>query len=85
MFFHSGLLPISGDGVRVGFGKRGLLEKGSFQRSPFSRDSRENLEILKDSRDSSGEKTPFVMTPFSGPERGKPWRAISEGPREREA
>ena len=25
----------------LGFGKRGLLEKGSFQRSPFSRDSRE--------------------------------------------
>ena len=32
----------------VGFGKRGLLEKGSFQKSPFSRDSRE----LRDSRDS---------------------------------
>ena len=30
-----------------GFGKRGLLEKGSFQRSPFSRDSRE----FRDSRD----------------------------------
>ena len=27
----------------------------------------ENLEILRDSRDSS-EKTPFVMTPFSGPD-----------------
>ena len=27
--------------VRFGFGKRGLLEKGSFQKSPFSRDSRE--------------------------------------------
>ena len=25
----------------VGFGKRGLLEKGSFQKSPFSRDSRD--------------------------------------------
>ena len=31
----------------VGFGKRGLLEKGSFQKSPFSRDSRE----FRDSRD----------------------------------
>ena len=25
----------------VGLGKRGLLEKGSFQKSPFSRDSRD--------------------------------------------
>ena len=33
--------------VFVGFGKRGLLEKGSFQKSPFSRDSRE----FRDSRD----------------------------------
>ena len=47
---------------QVGFGKRGLLEKGSFQRSPFSRDAQtlentgesdhfleilENLEILE--------------------------------------
>ena len=31
-----------------GFGKRGLLEKGSFQKSPFSRDSRE----FRDFRDS---------------------------------
>ena len=31
----------------VGFGKRGLLEKGSFQKRPFSRDSRE----FRDSRD----------------------------------
>ena len=31
-----------------GFGKRGLLEKGPFQKSPFSRDSRE----FRDSRDS---------------------------------
>ena len=31
-----------------GIGKRGLLEKGSFQKSPFSRDSRE----FRDSRDS---------------------------------
>ena len=30
----------------VGFGKRGLLEKGSFQKSPFSR-VLENLEILE--------------------------------------
>ena len=28
----------------------------------------ENLEILEISRDFSSEKTPFVMTPFSGPE-----------------
>ena len=30
----------------IGFGKRGLLEKGSFQKSPFSSDSRE----FRDSR-----------------------------------
>ena len=79
----------------IGFGKRGLLEKGSSQKSPFSRDSREFRESrvsretpdcgkvrsfrpfsrdsresrdLRDSRDFSSEKTPFVMTPFSGPE-----------------
>ena len=72
--------------------KRGLLEKGSFQKSPFSRDSRDfrdsrvfrespdlrrirpssrdsrELRGFRDSRDSSSEKTPFGMTPFSGPE-----------------
>ena len=32
----------------------------------------ENLEILE--RDSSSEKTPFVMTPFSGPD----WRSPNE-------
>ena len=78
-----------------GVGKRGLLEKGSFQKSPFSRDSREfrdsrvsrvlpdcgkerrirpfsrdsrEFRDFRDSRDSSSEKTPFVLTPFSGPE-----------------
>ena len=75
----------------VGFGKRGLLEKGLFRKvdfleilenleifenpqtcgkqrriRPFSRDSRE----FRDSRDSSSEKTPFVMTPFSVPGNG---------------
>ena len=39
---------------------------------PFSRDSREfkrdTQEIVLDSRDSSSERTPFVMTPFAGPE-----------------
>ena len=35
---------------KIGFGKRGLLEKGSFQKSPFSRDSRE----FRDSRDFRG-------------------------------
>ena len=29
------------DAPKVGFGKRGLLEEGSFQKSPFSRDSRD--------------------------------------------
>ena len=32
--------------LKTRFGKRGLLEKGSFQKSPFSRDSGE-LEILE--------------------------------------
>ena len=32
----------------LGFGKRGLLKKGSLQKGPFSRDSRE----FRDSRDS---------------------------------
>ena len=39
----TGKFPIS-----VGVGKRGLLEKGSFQKSPFFRDSRE----FRDPRDS---------------------------------
>ena len=78
-----------------GFGKRGLLDKGSFQKSPFSRDSRKfrgsrgsreypdsgkqrrirpfsrdsrEFRDFRDSRDSSSEKTPFAMTPFSGPD-----------------
>ena len=42
-----------------GFGKRCLLEKGSFQKSPFSRDSREF-------RDSRVSREP--------PDCGKPWR-----------
>ena len=33
---------------KIEFGKRSLLEKGSFQKSPFARDSRE----FRDSRDS---------------------------------
>ena len=72
------------------------MEKGSFQKSPFSRDSREPLDCGKqrrirpfsrdagelrdhrDSRDSSSEKTPFVMTPFSGADnnRGQGRRAL---------
>ena len=40
-------LPLSDLPLKIGFGKRGLLEKGSFQKSPFSRDSRE----FRDSRD----------------------------------
>ena len=75
----------------VRFGKRGLLEKGSFQKGPFSRVSRELRERdsaeppdwgrqrrirpfsrdcreFRDSRDFPSEKTPFIMTPSSGPE-----------------
>ena len=94
--FPKGPFSGSAEGDRtIGFGKRGLLEKGSFQKSPFSRDSRELRDSrasreppncgkerrfrpfsrdpresrdFRDSRDFSIEKTPFVMTPFSGPE-----------------
>ena len=34
---------------------------------PLSRDSRESRDF-RDSRDCSSEKTPFIMTPFSGPD-----------------
>ena len=84
--------------AQLGFGKRGLLEKGFFRKVHFL-EILENLEILevleileilqtvenkgesdhfpeilenlefRDFRDSSSEKTPFVMTPFSGPEQ----------------
>ena len=105
---RQGLLPRSQDvailrlnlkatwpGKNVGFGKRGLLEKRSFQKCPFSRDSREpparkqrrirpfsrdsrEFRDSKDSRDSSIEKTPFVMTPFSGPENGRLRKLLTE-------
>ena len=50
-------------------------QKGSFQKNPFSRDSREFRDSRvrtsrpfsrdsRESRDSASEKTPFVMTPF---------------------
>ena len=42
------------------------VENGRRIRS-FSRDFRESRDF-RDSRASSSEKTPFVMTPFSGPE-----------------
>ena len=79
----------------IGFARRGLLEKGSFQKSSFSRDSRKfrdsrdsreppdcgkqrrlrpfsrasrEFSNSRDSRGSSSDKTPFVMTPSSGPD-----------------
>ena len=63
----------------IGLGKRGLLEKEFLeilenpQTVEDKRASDHLLEILEYidlgySRDSSSEKTPFVMTPFSGPE-----------------
>ena len=78
-------------------GKESGLEKGkgSFQKSPFSRDSREfrdsrepsdcgkprrvrpfsrdsrEFRDFGDSRDSSSEKTPFVMTPFPVPKEAE--------------
>ena len=36
--------------------------------SPLPRESRASSDFLRDSSDFSSEKTPFVMTPFSGPE-----------------
>ena len=46
------------------FGKRGLLEKGSFQKSPFSRDSRDfrYLEILENPQtvENKGESEHFL-------------------------
>ena len=59
--------------------EKGSFGKGSFQKAPFSRDSRgsphrgkerrirpdfRNIRDFRDPRDSSSEKTPFVMTPF---------------------
>ena len=38
----------------------------------------ETLEILRDSRNFSSEKTPFVMTPFSGPENRRQTRANAD-------
>ena len=45
----------------VGFGKGGLLEKGSFQKSPFSRDSRE----VRDSREPPDSGKSRRIRPFS--------------------
>ena len=38
----------------------------------------ENLEETGDSRDSSSEKTPFVMTTFAGPEGYNPPPAAAQ-------
>ena len=47
---------------------RGPPDCGKYRRvRPFSRDSRE-VGDLRDSRDSSREKTPFVMTSYSVPD-----------------
>ena len=54
------------------FWQRCLLEKGSIQECQLPRDSRE----YRDSRDSSSEKTPFVMTPYSFAERCSIFSAI---------
>ena len=48
LLFSGPWSPLAAHENIIGFGKRGLLEKGSFQKSPFSRDSRE----FRDSRDS---------------------------------
>ena len=43
----AGLSALSRPHLPFGFGKRGLLEKGSCQKSPFSRDSREFREKIE--------------------------------------
>ena len=48
----------------VGFGKRGLLEKGSYQKSPFSRDSRE-FRDFRDSRETPDSGKQRRIRPFS--------------------
>ena len=60
-------------GLKVGFGRRGLLEKGSFQKSPLSRDSRE----FRDSRNSR-EPPPVCFLPCCFPWR-KPAKLVLEG------
>ena len=57
--FHQ-IFPSSGSGKGV-FWKRGLLEKGSFQKSPFSRDSRE----FRDSREPPDRGKQRRIRPFS--------------------
>ena len=47
--------------LKSGSEKRGLLEKGSFQKSPFSRDSRE----LRDSREPPYSGKQSIIRPFS--------------------
>ena len=47
-----------------GFGKRGLLEKGSFQKGPFSRDSGESRDF-RDSREPPDCGKQRRIRPFS--------------------
>ena len=49
--------------IEIGFGKRGLLEKGSFQKDRFSRDSRDFRES-RDSREPPDWKTNENRTVF---------------------
>ena len=44
-------------------GKRGLLAKGSFQKSPFSRDSRE-FRYSRDSREPKNCGKHWIIRPF---------------------
>ena len=60
--------------VKGVFWERG--PKDSFQNNSFSRDDRE-FRCFRDSKDSSGEKTPFVMTPFSSPEDDHAMRCMT--------
>ena len=47
----------------VGFGKRGVLEKGSFQKSPFSRDSREfrDSRVLENRQTLENQGAPSIF------------------------
>ena len=51
----------SDDPTKLVFGKRGLLEKGSFQKSPFSRDSRESRDFWRTPRQWKIKETPTIF------------------------
>ena len=59
---HTALLRLSKKTAatyEIGFGNRGLLEKGSFQKGPLCRDSREFLENPQ-TVENKAEPDPFL-------------------------